>query len=271
MQKVFNLTNKFIILATPLMLFSLISGIYMAISATGKFINIMFALFLLILMTSAFVAGWFSMIKKAISDSKMKDPTSLIKDFPAGVGEYFLSSLGAVFIVLLFSFLMALVSYYIGMKYIGDTGITASVLSKALESTEALKLFVSNLTSEQLLKLNQWNMLIMGSTALTAFLLIFYMPVLFFINKNPLVAFAVALKDLFSRKFFKTLGIYFLIFVINFVISILSALFVSNVFIHFFVTLLNFYFITAVGVGLFYYYNKDFIESRLGQNIDEIV
>ena len=51
----------------------------------------------------------------------------------------------------------------------------------------------------------------------------------------------------------------------------IATLFVSNVFIHFFVTLLNFYFITAVGVGLFYYYNKDFIESRLGQNIEEIV
>ena len=64
MDKIFKLTNKYIILATPLILFSLISNLYFAFSAQGKLLNLLIALFLILLMTGAFIAGWFNMIKK---------------------------------------------------------------------------------------------------------------------------------------------------------------------------------------------------------------
>ena len=47
MQKVFNLTNKYIVLATPLILYSLFSTVYMAVSISGgKIINLIFAFIL---------------------------------------------------------------------------------------------------------------------------------------------------------------------------------------------------------------------------------
>ena len=49
-KKIFNLTNKYIILATPLILFSLLSNLYALFSANGRIINLIFALLLLILM-----------------------------------------------------------------------------------------------------------------------------------------------------------------------------------------------------------------------------
>ena len=96
MQKVFNLVNKYIILTTPLILFSFISNIYMIVSATsGKLIIMLTSILLFILMTAAFIAGWFNMIKIAVKNPDKEDVNSLMKDFLSGVGEYILPSLGA--------------------------------------------------------------------------------------------------------------------------------------------------------------------------------
>ena len=269
MQKVFNLTNKYIVLATPLILFSLILSVYLVSTANGgKIINLIFALILFFLMTGAFFAGWFNMIKLAVSTPERDDPNSLMKEFVGGVGEYFLSSLGGIFMMFLISVLALFASYFIGMNTIGDVGISAETLSNALQNTAALKEFVAGLNIEQLTKLNLWNMLILGTMVLTYFLLILYLPVIFFKNKNPFIAFFVSLKDLFSKKILQTAGIFLLIFVTNFFISILSTIFGNIVIMHFILTLLNFYFITVVGVGVFYYYYNNFVKPMIGQNVD---
>ena len=269
MQNVFKLTNKYIILATPLILYSLLSSVYLAISASnGKVINLIFALCLFVLMTGAFIAGWFSMIKTAIQNPDSEDTNSLIKEFPAGVGEYFLPSLGFLLVVLLLSILSIFISYHIGMHFIGDTGISAESLSKALENTNTFKTYLLGLTEDQLIKISSWNLLILCSISITYFLTFLYLPTLFFKNKNPFIAIFISLKDLFSKHFFKTAVIFLLIFVINFLLSIFSTIFGANTILHFVATLMNFYFITAVGVGVFYYYNETFIESQIGQNVD---
>ena len=271
MKNVFNLTNKYIVLATPLILFSLISGIYLTFSAAGKVINLIIAIILFTLMLGAFIAGWFNMIKIAVTEPYREDPNSLIKEFTPGVGEYFLPALGSLFNIVAFSLLMIFISYFVGMKFIGDPGISADAFSKAMESTEALKNFLSALSTDQIAKLNLWNFLLLGTVSLTYLLMILYLPVMFFKNKNPFLAFFISIKDLFSRHFFKTVFIYVLIILANFIISIFSALFSGNIILHFFITLANFYYIVLTGVGIFYYYNKTFIETHLGKNIDETI
>ncbi len=269
MQKVFNLTNKYIVLATPLILYSLFSGIYLAASmGNGKIMNLLFAIILFTLMTGAFIAGWFNMIKIAISEESDKEPNAIIKDFPSGVGEYFLPALGSIFNMLLISILLLVLSFFVGTHYIGDPGVSAEALSKAMQNTTELKAFMTNLNTEQLIKLNNWNMLILGTLTLTYYLFFLYLPALFYKNKNPFIAYFISLKDLFSKYIFKTTGIFLLVFVINIFISVLSSLFGGNVVIHFLITLLNFYFITAVGVGVFYYYHTNFIKPAIGQNVD---
>ncbi|MBE7711288.1 MAG: hypothetical protein E7Z92_04015 [Cyanobacteria bacterium SIG31] len=269
MKQVFNLTNKYLILLTPLLLYSLFSSVYLAASAVGgKYINMIFAIVLFFFMTGAFIAGWFNMIKLAVANDIREDANSLIKEFPTGVGEYFLSSLGAMLNILVFTIFMLIISFQLGMHFIGDIGISAEAFSKALESTAALKVFVASLTTEQLSKLNSWNLNLLGSMTLTYFLVILYLPAIFFKSKNPFKAILISLKDLFSKNFIRTLGVYSLIFVGNFIISILSAVFTGNVIMHFIVTLANFYFITLAGLGIFYYYYNYFVKLQLGQNID---
>ena len=269
MQKVLNLTNNYLILATPLILYSLFSSLYLVLSANGgKVINLLFAILLFFLMTGAFFAGWFNMIKLAVTVPDIEDPNSLIKDFPAGVGEFFLPSLGAISIIFLIMIITLTFSYYIGMNFIGDPEVSTKALTEAFQNTATLKAFLSGLTIEQLTKLNLWNMLILGTLTFAHFLVMLYFPALFFINKNPLKALFIGLKDLFSRHIIKNCLIFLLIFTLNFIISVLSAFFAQNALLHFIITLLNFYFITATGVGIFYYYHTIFIKQKIGQNVD---
>ena len=269
MQKVFDLTNKYIILATPLILYSLISSIYLSTTiGNGKIINLIIAFLLFMMMAGAFIAGWFNMIKIAVTFPNNDEPNSLIKQFPAGVGEYFLPAMGSISIMLIISIFMLIISYYIGLHFIGDTGIASDSLSKALQNSNELKAFVNALTPEQLNKLNSWNMLILGTVTFSYFIFFLYLPTLFFKKSNPFLAFFTSLKDLFSRKIFKTAGIFLLIFIINFIISIFSTIFANNLILHFIITLLSFYFITIASVGVFHYYYQNFIRPMLGQNVD---
>lgn len=269
MNKIISLTNKHIALATPLILYSLISSAYMVVTASnGKLINILFAIFLFFLMTGAFVAGWFNMIKLVILNPEREDVNSIIKEFPAGVGEYFLPTLGSITIMFIVSSLLLVISYFIGMSLIGDLGITTESFAKAMQNSNELKAFLSSLSLEQLTKMNLWNMLILGTLTFSYYLIFLYLPTLFFKNKNPFKAFFHSLKDLFSRKILKTTGIFVLIFILNFIISLFSTIFGGNIIIHFLITLLNFYFITAVGIGVFYYYHENFVKPLIGQNMD---
>lgn len=267
-KNIFEITNKYIVLATPLILFSLVSSVYLAASATGKIINMIIGIVLFIFMSAAFTAGWFNMVKLSVSNPNSREPNSLLKEFIPGVGEYFLPTIGAFFNFFLLTLIVLYICFILGAKYIGDPGITAEALSKSLETAQALKVFLSGLTSEQLLKLNYWNILLMSGFSLSYFLVILYLPAMFYKKKNPFIALMYCFKDLFSKKIFKTIALYLLIFVVNAFLSILSALFIGNVIMHFIITLLNFYFITVVAVGIFYYYYKNFVEPQLGQNID---
>ena len=87
----------------------------------------------------------------------------------------------------------------------------------------ALKNFVANLNTEQLVKINLWNSLILTTTAVSYFLILLYIPALFLKNKNPFVAYLISLKDLFSKKIFKTLAIFLLILMLSFFLSLLST------------------------------------------------
>ena len=69
-------------------------------------------------------------------------------------------------------------------------------------------------------------------------------------------------KDLFSRKFFKVLLFVVLLLAMYLLLSALSALSAHSTILHFIVTLLNFYFIVFLNVGIFYFYNNNFVKIR---------
>ena len=269
LKNILSITNKYIVLLTPLILFSLVSNMYLAISANGKVINLIFAIALSGLMFAAFIAGWFKMVKLCVASTLHENnPNNLMKEFISGVGEYFLPSLGLTIIGFVFTIASIVLSSFACMHFIGDPGITGETLLKATATQEALKAFLASLTIEQLEKLNAWNTSIFFTIGTAYFLMFFYIPALFFKTKNPILAFLIGIKDLFNKKFFKTLFLYMLIFTLNTVISLLTVILSGNLITSFITTLLNFYFMTVVAIGIFHYYYNSFILPQIGQNID---
>ena len=116
------------------------------------------------------------------------------------------------------------------------------------------------LSEEQLFKLNAWNLLLFGTMSVNYFLIMFYSPALFFKEKNPFKAFFLSLKDLFSKKFLENFGLYLMLFVSYFVLSVLSTLFGANIVIHFIFTLINFYYLVFIAVLVINYYYSKFVK-----------
>ena len=156
-----------------------------------------------------------------------------------------------------------------GQKFIGDFGVPYDQIISATSSIESIKTFVDSLTNEQLLKINLWNALLFFTIMFTNFLIMFYPASIFFKTKNPFKAFFLALKDTFSHKFFKNIGLFLLIFLIYMLISTIAAFFGKNIIVHFLVTLINFYYITFVVVLIFNYYYSNF--AKIGSNVDTTV
>ncbi len=265
----FGITNKYIILATPLILFSLLSSLYLLFSINGSKIGLAIAAVLFVLMFGAFLSGWLYMTTRCVKNSEDEDINGLIKEFPAGVGEYFLPTLCMVVISFILGLLLFILSMIIGVKAIGDPQIPQTAFSASMNSVGAMKKFAASLTNEQLIKVNLWNLLLFCTMALNYFLVIFYAPAIFMKNKNPFIAFGIALRDLFSRKFFKNILLYIFVSIIYLVLSALVAIFGGNVFMHFVFTLVNFYFIVFAAVLIFNYYYINFI--KIGGNVDKTV
>ena len=99
------------------------------------------------------------------------------------------------------------------------------------------------------------------------FLILFYIPAMFFKSKNPLKALFLALKDLFSKKFFENLGLYLILFISYSILSILTTIFGLNVITHFIFTLINFYYMVFIAVLVFNYYYVNFV--KIGGKLDQ--
>ena len=272
MKKILELTNRYIIVATPLLLFLFFISVYfMVIFRNGQFLHVLFGIVLFCLMSVAFAAGWANMIKSAVDEKNYDEPYLIIKDFAPGVGEYFLPVLGLSCISFLINVIIFVLIYYAGMHFIGDIGVSVDTLSRAMSGPEALKVFLTSLSAEQFSKLSSWNILLLTTISAIYFLMMFYFPALFYETKNPFKAFFKSLRNLLGKKLLSNFGIYLLIFGINSLISIFSALVSNNTILSFILTLINFYFICCVVIGIFYYYNKNFVNKHLGNTIDTYI
>ena len=264
----FKITNDNIIIATPLILFSLISGLYLIFSSNGTKLGLFFAVILFSLMTGAFISGWFFMIKKAVKEPDIESG-QLFSEFPSGVGEYFLSALGIIFQIIILSSIIMFAAFLAGKKFIGAPGVSYEQFSQAVVSVESMKTFVGSLSQEQLIKINNWNLIMFFAMIINSFVLMLYPAVVFFKKKNPFIALFITFKDTFGHRFFKNTGLFILIFVLYMFVSLCSMFAGNNVILHFIVTLVNFYYATFTGVLIFNYYYSNFI--KIGSNIDTVV
>ena len=265
----FDITNKYIILATPLILFSLISSLYLIFSINGNSAGVAFAVILFFLMLGAFLSGWLYMAKKCIINPENDDINGLLAEFPAGVGEYFIPICGIIIICIVITAIISGLTYIAGTKLIGDIRPLYQGLMNASSSASAIKTYITGLTTDELLKLNAWNLLLFTTAVSSHFVLMFYTPTLFFKTKNPFKALFIGIKDIFCRNFFKNVLLFIFIAMTYTVLSVVSTLGGTNIAIHFIMTLINFYYIVFVVIFVFNYYYKNYIQ--IGSNIDKMV
>lgn len=282
-MKAFRISNESIILATPLVLFLFLLSIYLGIAknAPVNFPSLILLIITLLLMVSAFFAGWFYMVKRAvdldkmtfiIDEDKAKASLGLLKELTAGIGEYFLSFLGASIFYFILVVLLGVSIYKFGMHTIGDVGIKLETLKLALNSTEAMKSLISSLSVEQLTKLNAWNLLIFGAMALFSFMTMFWAPQVIVKTKNPVIAFFKSIAFTF-KHFLPSVIIFVYISFINFVVSLINAVAVVHPLVYFLSMLVYFYFIVYVVVLIFLYYdsqNRYKIEDNSNSGTDSI-
>lgn len=266
-----KITNDNIILATPLILFMWISSMYIAFSkgAANSAPLMLLSFITLLFMTSAFLAGWFYMVKKAINLSKQvfvldsdraKATFNLLKSLSIGIGKYFLSFLGQTAFSFVIFAITGLLIFKLGSVLIGDIGIDPTELKTVLASTTEMKTFLDSLTLEQLIKLNNWNLLILGFTSLLSFLSMLWIPEIIYNTINPFKALFKSIAKIFKKPL-NAIKLYIFITIINFVLSLLNALSMLNPILYFVIMILYFYFLVYLVVLIFNYYDNEFREE----------
>lgn len=266
-SKAFKITNDNIILTTPLLLFIILMVFYLGVVRVIPENPLNFGLIMVtsVAMLTAFFAGWLFMVKKAVEldkkefetpEDKAKSSFGLIKEIPAGVGEYFLPVLGALFLYGSLIFLFLILTYKLGVHFIGKVEFPPADLKAALSSSAQMKAFVSSLSVEQLVKLNEWNLLIMASLTTFSFMTMFWAVEIFYRTKNAFVAFFKSLKFLF-KNFLTAIILYVYISIVNFLVSLLGTFANINSILHFLITLIYFYFVVYIVVLIFLYYDSE--------------
>lgn len=250
------LTNKNIVLASPLILFIMFASLYLIITPYRAF-NIAFILLLFFAMSSAFFSGWFYTVMLAVKEEHSKDDAfSLIKLFPTGVGKHFLQFFLMILLFFVLFTLVVVFTYKTAFLLIGSIGISRPELFFAMSSPEAMSALLKNLTIEQQTKLGQWNLYFILTTTIYSFLVMLWAPEIVFKEQSALHAFVSSVKKLL-QKFFKALTMFSFLMIIYFLIMFLSA--IANFAItQFIVTVVYFYFLLYAAMLIFLFYKREF-------------
>lgn len=281
--KAFKITNDNIILTTPLVLFLLLTSIYFEVSqhAPANIFSLILLLITILFMFSAFFAGWFYMIKKAIDlekkefiieDDKAKASFDLIKEFPTGVGEFFLSGIGAFIVYTLLFLGLSIIAYLIGVHFAGKIDLSPNELKMMLSTFES-KTLVASLPTEKLAKLQIWYTIFATTVTVHHFMTMFLGAEIVSGNKNPLSAFFKSL--IFTIKNF--FGV-ILLFIYTNIVGVLVSLIINGVMLLKVIPsiilvlgsmLLYFYFIVYVIVLVFLYYDSEKNKRLQTQNYSD--
>lgn len=268
--KAFKITNDNIILTTPLVLFLLLTSIYFEVAqhAPANIFSLILLVVTILFMFSAFFAGWFYMVKKAvdldkkefiIDEDRAKASFDLIKEFPVGVGEFFLSAIGGIILYSLLLIGLSIIAYLIGVHFVGKINLSPTELKMILNSLES-KALIASLSTEKLAKLQIWYTIFAATVTIHHFITMFLGAEVVSGNKNPLGAFFKAL--IFTVKNF--FGV-ILLFIYTNVVGILVSLAINgmmflkavpSIILVLGSMLLYFYFIVYVIVLVFLYYDS---------------
>ncbi len=216
-----------------------------------------------LLLTCAFMAGWFGMIKTAVitykkdktPEEKLEEAVRLKNNFFCSVSNYILPViLGfVVFVALLY------LHSYLSDILFGKIDNVLEDISKYSNNQEAFKTYLLTLPE------SVWSTIIKKVTFSYVICSFITMAYLFFaaslyLNKkctlNPIYAVGGAAKTMFQR-FFETVIIFIFLIVLNFVLMSLQAFYIDNVVISFVTMILRIYFAAYIIVLIFDLYEQN--------------
>ncbi len=262
----FGIVGKNLILAQPFILFLLVisllgGGLY---GVQGNPIAFIVFALSLIMLSVAFMAGWFYMTKKTIEfeeDKSMPDEEKavksfgLIKHFFPGVGEYFINMIGLSILYLILTALISFAAFKFGMHMFGNPNVDIMKLNSMHGSYPELNSYFASLPERQLYSLTSWFAFLSLVSFAFQFLTLWWVPALYYSTKNPFLAFGYSVKFLF-HKFGASLGIFFFLLLFNFAVSVVNSALASNVWLSLIGFILFFYYATYFVVLIFLYYGK---------------
>ena len=275
-SKAFKITNQNLILTTPFILFLVLVNAYVAFMGNKTQHSIIFVSFLVIVF-GAFLAGWFFMVQKAIEldkkeiivqEEKEKMSFNLIKEFLTGTGEYFFSFIGFIILYFILIMLFFVVFYQIGIHFIGKLDLSLPNFMTSLNSIAQMKDFQASLSSQTLIKLNEWIFLIASGYVTFLFITMFWPVLIINKTKNTFIAFFESLKFVF-KNFLPCVILFIYVSIINFLTSLIGMLSLVNSIFYFIIVLLNCYFSVYMVVLVFLYYDRESnkpIEQKIQDN-----
>lgn len=280
-RQAFKITNENIILTTPLILFLFLLSIYLEVShnAPATIMAMTLLLITTLFMLAAFFAGWLNMVKKAVEldkqefladEQRAKASFGLIKELPAGLGEYFLSFIGAIILYFMLFIVLSLISYKIGVHFLGKIDLTQNELRMILNAADA-KTVISSIPAAKVAKLEIWYLIFLVVMTIHYFITMFFAPEIIIRTKNPVIALGRSVTFVF-KNFFSALILFMYVNVVSFLASIAISGLMYLHFIPTFITslasmLIYFYFIVYVIVLVFLYYDSETAEKiGKGQN-----
>ncbi len=224
---------------------------------------------LALLLTCAFMAGWFGMIKTAIvlykkeksPEEKLEEAIKLRNNFFCSVSNYILPVIFGFVVLVALLYLHS----YLSDVLFGRIDNVLGEISKYSNNQEAFKTYLLNIPE------STWN--IITKKAVFSYLVCSFLTMVFlffasslYLNKkcslNPFFAAVDSVKTMFG-KFFETVLIFIFLIVLNFILMTLQAFYINNVVISFITMILRIYFAAYIIVLIFALYeNRVYEESQ---------
>jgi hypothetical protein len=238
--KSFKTTNNCIILATPLIIFFTLLGLYLSYAsfAADNPFKLFFAFGTFLIMLSGFLSAWLYMTKKAIAMSeniylfendRIKAIFELICSLPKGIGRLLLpiTSVIALYIII----------------YLVMFSLFAFLITKIGELA------------------NYWNLMITIGLLVVAFITLLWIPEVVYNKKNTITALYNSICKVFMN-FWESLFLYIIIlFLLCFSLVIYFQLTMHPI-ITFFMLITFYYILVYIVVLLFTYYEQTFIKQQ---------
>ena len=181
LKKSLELANKNIVLACALVIFSIVTSVYVAVSQNLAGGAVSQSLVLYVLAAIAFFSGFFNQIIALLKgdDTKMK--------FLEGVGEYFLPMSGICIISLILYVITGLLSSVITVNVYGGIEPVMNAMNKMLTVVQAGGADVSTIDNTTLQIVLTMLLILWAFWGLVSFILLYWVPVLYIENKRNII------------------------------------------------------------------------------------